>query len=309
MIPLSNSNNPKGIIWIASYPRSGNTWMRAFINSLLRIMEDSSSEEIDINKIEEGGIIENAAALYTRFLRKPASAASPAEIAAARPRVQAALVESAGRPIFLKTHNANLLDHGSPLINMAVSLGAIYLVRNPLDVAISYAHLSNAPLNQVIDRMATSGWGVESSHENGIERVRVVIGSWSENVGSWTAHSHPAVLVVRYEDLVGKANPTFARIAQHLRLKASTEQLRRAIAMTGFNRLRAQEEAAGFNERPDKSVSRFFREGRVGQWREVLTQEQISRIVATHRPLMKRFDYLPRHAGLPRAQRSGRTRA
>jgi hypothetical protein len=308
MIPLSN-NNPKGIIWIASYPRSGNTWTRAFLNSLFRVMHDPASEEVDINRIEEGSLVENAAALYPRFLGKPVSMATPAEIAAARPRVQAALVESAGRPIYLKTHNANGLDHGSPLINMGVSLGAIYLVRNPLDVAISYAHLSNAPIDRIIDRMATSGWGIESSREKGLEKVRVVMGSWSENVGSWTARPHPAVLVVRYEDMVGKPNATFARMAQHLRVKPSTEQLRRAIAMADFNRLRAQEEAAGFNEKPDKSVSPFFREGRVGQWREVLSPEQVSRVVAAHRPLMKRFDYLPRHSDLSGAQTAGRTRA
>jgi hypothetical protein len=302
MILLSDKNT-KGIIWIASYPRSGNTWTRAFLNSLFKVMQDPSSDEVDINRIDEGSVVEDAAALYPRFLRKSVAAASPAEIAAARPRVQAALVESAGRPIYLKTHNANALDHGSPLINMGVSLGAIYIVRNPLDVAISYAHLSNAPIDQVIDRMATSGWGVESLREKGLERVRVVMGSWSENVASWTARPHPAVMVVRYEDMVGKPNATFARIARHVQANPSVDQLRRAIAMSDFSRLRAQEEAAGFNEKPAKSVAPFFREGRAGQWREVLTPEQVSRIVAAHRPLMKRFDYIPRQSDIASGQR------
>lgn len=301
--------NPKGIIWIASYPRSGNTWTRAFLNSLFKVMRDPSSADVDINRIEEGSLVEDAAALYPRFLRKPVAAATPAEIAAARPRVQAALVESAGRPIYLKTHNANALDHGSPLINMGVSLGAIYIVRNPLDVAISYAHLSNAPIDRVIEQMSTSGWGVESMREKGLERVRVVMGSWSENVASWTARPHPTVLVVRYEDMVGKPNPTFARIARHVLASPSVEQLRRAIAMSDFNRLRAQEESAGFNEKPEKSVSPFFREGRAGQWREILTPEQVSRIVAAHRPLMKRFDYIPRQSDIAAGQTRSGTRA
>ena len=146
--------------------------------------------------------------------------------------------------------------------------------------------------------MATSGWGVESGREKGIETVRVVMGSWSENVASWTASPHPAVLVVRYEDMVEKPRTTFARIARHLRMEPSVAQLRRAVAMTDFTRLRAQEQAAGFNERPEKSVSPFFREGRVGQWRTVLTADQVSRIVAAHRPMMKRFDYLPRQSEL-----------
>jgi hypothetical protein len=74
--------------------------------------------------------------------------------------------------------------------------------------------------------------------------------------------------------------------------------------MTDFSRLRAQEQAEGFNEKPDKSASPFFREGRVGQWREVLSPAQVARIVAAHRPLMKRFDYVPRQSELLAAERN-----
>lgn len=290
---LLAGNNPKGIVWIASYPRSGNTWTRAFLSSLFKVMRDPAAQDIDINRIEEGSVVENAAALFPRFLGKPVPLASPSEIAAARPHVQAALVQSAGRTIYVKTHNANALDHGAPLINMGVSLGAIYIVRNPLDVAISYAHFANVPLDRIIDRMATSGWGIARSAEKGIERVRVVFGSWSENVRSWTEPPHPAVLVVRYEDMLAKPFRSFALMAKHIRTKPSSEQLRRAIAMSGFDRLRAQEDSRGFEENSDKSTDSFFREGRAGQWRERLSQEQIARIVAAHRPVMERFGYLP----------------
>lgn len=292
-MPILGKQNSKGIIWIASYPRSGNTWTRAFLHSLFTILRDPAATAIDINRIDEGGFVENAASLYPRFLGKPVFMATAAEIAAARPWVQAALVESAGRPIFLKTHNARMTDHGAPLINMGASLGAVYIVRNPLDVAISYAHLSNAPIDTVIGRMATSGWGIARSNENGIERVRVVMGSWSENVGSWTEPAHPAVLVVRYEDLLDKPESAFSRVARHLRLKPSKAQIRQAIGMSGFERLRAQEAATGFTEKPQRSVDPFFREGRAGQWRERLSEAQVARIVSAHRPLMKRFGYLP----------------
>lgn len=283
----------RGIIWIASYPRSGNTWTRAFLHSLFTVMRNHAAEAIDINAIEEGGLLENAASLYPRFLGKPVFLATPAEIAAARPWVQAALVESAERPIYVKTHNARLMDHGSPLINMGVSLGAIYLVRNPLDVAISYAHLTDVAIDVIIDRMATSGWGWARSNEGGIERVRVILGSWSENVASWTQPPHPAVLVARYEDLLAKPEATFSQIARHLRLKPSNAQIRQAMEMSGFDRLRAQEAATGFTEKPQRSATPFFREGRAGQWRERLSEAQVARIVGAHRPLMKRFGYLP----------------
>lgn len=295
------TDKKKGIIWLASYPRSGNTWTRAFLHSLARVMEDPDAEEIDINRIEEGSVVENAAELFPRFINKPVALATQAEIAAARPWVQAALVESAGRPIYVKTHNARALDHGAPLINMGVSLGAIYLVRNPLDVAISYAHLNGTDIDTMIDLMAMSGFGVGKSTVNGLDRVHVVIGSWSENVASWTQPPHPAVLVIRYEDLLDNPEAGFVKITRHLQLKPTRAQIRRAIEMSRFDRLRGLEARDGFAERPKRSDEAFFREGRAGQWRDRLTEEQIARIVAKHGPLMKRFGYLPDQASQRRA--------
>jgi hypothetical protein len=287
MIILSKTN-PKGIIWIASYPRSGNTWTRAFVYGLGQVMRDPDFSDLDINRMEEISASESKAELYRPFLGKPAHRASDAEIAAARPRVQAAIARSAGRPIFIKTHNANAVDHGHPIINMGVSAGAIYIVRNPLDVAISFAHFSGTSIDQVIASMATPGWGVRTTRTN----VRVVTGSWTENVGTWAGKPHPAVLVVRYEDMVAKPKETFAAIARHIHLEPSQEQLERTLALTGFERMRAKEAATGFIERPE-TTDRFFREGRAGQWRERLSTAQIERIVTAHRPLMRRFGYLP----------------
>jgi hypothetical protein len=292
-MPVLGKDNRKGIIWIASYPRSGNTWTRAFLHALAAVMRDPGVEAIDINRIEEGSVVENAAALYPRFLNKAVFLASPAEIAAARPWVQAALVESAGRTIYVKTHNANALDHGVPLVNMGVSLGAVDIVRNPLDVAVSYAHLNHVDIDARIERMATRGWGVGRTNDNGIEKVRVVMGSWSENVESWTQPAHPAVLVLRYEDLLENPEAGFLKMARHIHLKPTREQLRRAIALSRFDRLRSQEDRDGFAEKPARSEAAFFREGRAGQWRERLTDAQVARIVADHGPMMKRFGYLP----------------
>jgi hypothetical protein len=293
-------DNKKGIIWLASYPRSGNTWTRAFLHSLAAVMRDPEAGEIDINRIEEGSVVENAAALFPRFLNKPVALASQAEIAAARPWVQAALVESAGRTMYVKTHNANALDHGTPLVNMGVSLGAIYLVRNPLDVAISYAHLNGVDIDTMIGMMATPGFGVGRSTVNGIDRVHVVIGSWSENVASWTQPPHPAVLVIRYEDLLENPEVGFTKVTRHLQIKPTRAELRRAIEMARFDRLRGLEDRDGFAERPQRSTEAFFREGRAGQWRERLTEAQVARIVADHGPLMKRFGYLPEQPGIKR---------
>ena len=139
------------------------------------------------------------------------------------------------------------MDYGHPIINMAVSAGAVYVVRNPLDVVISFAHFSGKTIDETIESMATPGFGVRTTRDY----VRIVTGSWTENVGSWTARPHPAVLVVRYEDLIADPTKHFGAVARHLLMAPTDEQLEKAIDMTGFERLRQKEAAAGFVERPD----------------------------------------------------------
>ena len=84
--------------------------------------------------------------------------------------------------------------------------------------------------------MATPGLGVRTTRDY----VRTVTGSWSENVGSWTARPHPAVLVVRYEDLIADPKKHFGAVARHLLMAPTEDQLDKAIEMTGFERLRAE---------------------------------------------------------------------
>jgi hypothetical protein len=291
MIVLSKIN-PRGIIWIASYPRSGNTWTRAFINNLIHIMEDPEFSDLDLNRIESWADAENATAHYTRLLKRPAHNALPSEIAATRPHVQADIARRAGRPVYVKTHNAHARDHGHPLINTGVTAGTVYLVRNPLDVAISLAHYGSLTLDKAIADMATPGFGVHSTRNY----IRTVWGSWSEHVGSWAGRPNPATLVTRYEDLLASPYESFAAIARHLTLDATPAQIERAVDMIRFERLKEKEATTGFVEKPNYT-DQFFREGRVGQWRERLDDEQIARVVKAHHPLMRRFGYLPDQTG------------
>jgi len=285
---IVNKHKPRGIVWIASYPRSGNTWTRAFINALVNVMRDPDFAAIDVNRIEEFSASESAAAQYEPILGKPAFRATVGEIAQARPKVQAGIA-TADRLVFVKTHNAHLVDHGVPMINMAVSAGGIYVVRNPLDVAISFAHFRGVPIDQVIVDMATRGFGAATDRHT----VHTITSSWSEHVMSWTARPHPAMLVVKYEDMYEKPEQTFGAIARHLILEPTAGQLDRAIALASFDRLKASEAAIGFVERPVTGDQPFFREGRPDQWRERLSAEQVERIVSAHSDVMKHFGYVP----------------
>ena len=281
--------NRSGIVWIASYPKSGNTWARAFLHNLIRLRNGESSAQ-DINEMSRFSTWDLDKTLYAKFLGyEPDCVAHRSEIAATRNAVHRQIADSARGVVFIKTHNGLFMDRGHPTVNFAVTAGAIYVIRNPLDVAISYAHHSGSPVDAVIERMAEA----DAETDGGDTAVYEVHGSWSQHVWSWTRNPHRALHVIRYEDMLADPQKTFAAVAQHLLLTPTRRQLAKAIERSSFARLREQEQASGFRERPPTADQSFFREGRAGQWKEVLTSAQVERIIRDHGEQMQRFGYLP----------------
>jgi hypothetical protein len=282
----------QNIIWIASYPKSGNTWARVFIHNLLRELSGDDGVQ-SINRLNEHTAWEIPASHFERALGKPIAQASNAEIARARPEVQRHLANGRTAPFFVKTHMCFGNDHHHPTINVDATTAAIYMVRNPLDVAISYAHHSGHSIDETVRNMAVPGLKTPGDESN----VYEVLGSWSQNVASWMGMTARPVHLIRYEDMLANPGRTFAILARFLRLTPSEEQLKRAIEKSSFTELSRQEKEGGFNERPP-TAQKFFREGRAGQWREVLTEKQIQDICGTHAPVMQRCGYLLPDCGL-----------
>ena len=280
--------HPKGIIWLASYPRSGNTWTRNFLYNLLSIVDGKDRGGHDVNRLADTSVWDIAGVRFERVLGKPLTTATRHEIAGARPAVQKAIADGAKGPILVKTHNALVLDRGTPTINMGVTAGAVYIVRNPLDVVISYSHHFDTGIDESIRLMGLAG--AETGH--GKEAAYEVYGSWSENVMSWTRKPHHAILVLRYEDMLVRPAETFRKLADHLLIVANDAQIAKAIERSDFKIAQAQERDKGYRERPVQSKA-FFREGRAEQWREGLLQEQIAKLIADHREQMERFGYVP----------------
>ncbi|SDB47277.1 sulfotransferase domain-containing protein [Bauldia litoralis] len=284
-------NAPRGIVWIASYPKSGNTWVRVFVHHLLRMAAGKPLEPHDIDELHRTSRSPAIRIdLFERFLGKPVTAANAREITEARLQVHQAIADEADGIVFAKTHSFNGEIFGYPMINRAHSAGALYIVRNPLDVAVSLANHLNVPIDSAIDSLAMSLNSPVETEESASE----VWGSWTENVRSWTSNPPPVIQVTRYEDLLADPRARFGDMVEHLRLDVTPEQIDEAVALASFDRMRAAEEKSGFYERPEHT-ERFFREGRAGQWREVLSPEQIQRIVDDHGEQMARFGYLPSH--------------
>jgi hypothetical protein len=287
MQPAAEATAKPGIVWVASFPKSGNTWTRAFVHNLAKVLR-GEDEAQDINALGRFSTWEIRKANYTEALGFEPTEDHRNEIAAARHRVQERIADEHNGLVFIKTHQAMVVDRGYSTINFAVTSGAIYVIRNPLDVAISYAHHMGGSIDAAINSMGTAN--VETAVTD--RAVYEVYGSWSQHVASWTHKVHPAIYVMKYEDMVAEPVRTFGGLARHLLLDVRLDQLNEAISRSSFENLRAQEEQQGFRERPDRS-ERFFREGRSGQWKELLTRQQIDRIIHDHGEQMARFGYLP----------------
>lgn len=278
-----------GIVWIASYPKSGNTWARAFLHNLVKTRNGESDEQ-DINEMARFSTWELDKKRYAHFLGfEPDNSTHRNEIAATRHAVHRQVADTTEGLIFVKTHNALVMDRGHATVNFAATSGAVYIVRNPLDVAISYAHHAGAPIDDTIEYMSRKDVETEGSDI----AVYEVHGSWSQHVWSWTRNNNRALHIMRYEDMLAEPEKAFAALAKHLLIDFTPQQLQTAVEHSSFARLQTQEKKRGFRERPPNADGNFFREGRAGQWKDVLTPAQIDRIVRTHGEQMRRFGYLP----------------
>jgi Sulfotransferase domain len=272
------------LIWLASYPKSGNTWVRAFLHNLMLDAERPH----EINRLGEVTAGDVEPSRYTTLAGRPAVELTTDETAALRTRVQEMMAAEAPGTRFVKTHSAVLDIAGHPTFNMAVAAGAIYIVRNPLDVAVSFSHHLAEPVERVIDFMGRDYVNTTTTPDMMVD----FIGSWSQHVESWTGRPSPGLHVMRYEDMLDRPTTTFGDLVRFLGLDKSRQQIDKAIRHASFKVLRKQEERSGFLER-SPLAKRFFRSGTKEQWRRELTDEQVASVVAAHREHMARFGYVP----------------
>ncbi len=278
----------KRILWLASYPKSGNTWLRAFLTNY----RQDSGEPADINQL--GGVpIASSRNLFDEWAGVEASDLSPIDIERLRPHVYRLLAENAEETIFLKIHDAiTVTSEGASLVPPDATQGAVYLIRNPLDAVVSFADHSGHTIDETIRNMNDPKYQFASKDEQLDVQLPQRLLSWSGHVHSWVDQDSFPVLVMRYEDLLSDPISKFREIIEFCGLDMKEELLQRSVEYSSFNVLKTQEEHKGFNERSPHSKA-FFREGRAGVWRKTLKPEQVDQIIQDHGPMMERFGYLP----------------
>jgi aryl sulfotransferase len=281
-----------GIVWIASYPKSGNTWMRLVLAHL--VGEDRAAFGINNfgRHLNDSLGIASERHAFDQFSGLDASELLPDEIDILRPRVYEAIAARATRQMFVKIHDAYLpTPADEPLVPLSATRAVLYIVRNPLDVAVSLAFHEAVDFDAAIAQMADPAFAFSNSAARLPQQLRQRLSTWSGHVESWIDAPGLERCVVRYEDMVAAPRETFSRVVRFLGLPSAETHLPAALGAASFERLRDEEAREGFVEKP-RRAEQFFREGRVGGWRAYLSDAQAKRILENHRDVMRRLDYL-----------------
>lgn len=274
------------IVWLASYPKSGNTWLRAFLANFVHPQDQPA----DINRLSIS-IGAGNRGNFDQIVGLESSGLTNAEIDSYLSGVYRRIAADAAETLYFKTHDAYLVDQeGIPRIPTDVTQCAVYIVRNPLDVAISFAHHMGRSLDATIEHMADSEFAFGRNPDRLHRQLRQPLLSWSGHVESWLSHSEFPVHLMRYEDMLNRQVETFTACIQFLGLDCDTSRIQQALKNSSFETLRGQELKHGFRERPSAAAS-FFRSGSAGQWLKILSEEQVLSISESHGQTMKKLGY------------------
>jgi hypothetical protein len=275
-------------VWLASYPKSGNTWFRAFLSNLLM----DPDRPININNFETGPIASSRARLDA-LIGYNSGDLTDDEIDRLRPDLYLHEAMQEDAPAFIKVHDAYTFpSNGKPLFPLEATKAAIYFIRNPLDVCVSFTHhRGRTECQKTIEGMRNQNQVLAGRSNGQSAQLRQKLLSWSEHVLSWVDAPGQRIHVMRYEDMKLDPEKTFSAAVHFAELPSEPERIRKAIRFSRFEELRAQEEARGFRERPHADKV-FFRKGQIGSWRETLSTEQAQEITRDHGEVMKRFGYL-----------------
>lgn len=271
------------ILWLASYPKSGNTWLRAFLANYL----SDAKKPVHINALRDFAYGDMRVEHYEKISQKRAADLEGSKINSLRPRVHRMIAASEPGLVFVKTHSALTQIDDVPTITPESTFGAIYVVRNPMDVAVSFAHHNGISIDDAVQSLCLDNLYIPAAPH----RIPQILTSWGNHVRTWVRAPGLNLKVVRYEDMTARPNSAFGEILDLLEVPRERERLKRALRFCSFKVLAEQEKNDGFAER-SAEADRFFRKGKTGSWRDELSDENVRTLISKHGEVMEEFGYL-----------------
>lgn len=279
------------IVWLSSYPKSGNTWLRCFFDAYLM-------GKVDINNLI-GSVTDDGPQRALPGIGDLDPSKFPVDVQVlTRPMAMLRLViafnlneqETGLRvPLFVKTHNAHLVANGIELLPASLTKATIHVVRDPRDVLVSFAkHMGAADYDEAVE------WFLDRlRHLQDARRPKMgdFISSWPLHVASFANADTHDVLVVRYEDMKARPEQVFAVLVEHAGLEPDPKRIAHALECVSLAELRKQESERGFKESSPYAKDKFFGDGATGGWRDKLEGRHVHRIEKACASMMKRYGY------------------
>ena len=273
--------------WLASYPKSGNTWVRLFLDAYV------FDEEPDINAIKSTRPDQDILFYNTGdfdimdYDMKFQPLARGMMLLRMDKMYKGGFIgEDMTLPVIIKTHLANANVNGVEMIPRILTENVVTIVRDPRDVVQSYARHMRIPIEEAVDIIISDDHALHdlSKDENRLPQNMM---SWKMHVQSYVTAKELQVYAVRYEDLIDDPVKNFSFVLEGFGLPIDEDRVKRAIERCSLAKMKKQEDTEGFREKPE-GADRFFG----GKTKEKLPEQLEKKIIDHAGDMMKAFSYI-----------------
>jgi len=278
------------IIWLASYPKSGNTWVRSFLSAYYYSDNGKFNFKL-LNNIKQFPSRD----FFNRKILSVEDASDNWLIAQSR-------IKSKGEVCFLKTHNVFGAYKGKNFTTSEFTLGAIYIVRDPRNVITSLMNHYSLNENEALSMINSVYRNLRDENNPEDYSNYSFISSWANNFRSWKLSKSVETLIIKYEDLENNRFRTFKKIINFtdklmkLNNKIDFEKLKSSIESTNFDILKKKEELEGFEEaifsKKDGRTKTFFNLGSENNYKKLIKPQTSKTLKKLFKKEMKELGYI-----------------